>query len=168
MEAVVTYWLDVGVNSKLNSWGDLASAREVQSSGCGQFLRTDGDAFKAQLDCAQRDPPGPTFASSHAYEVATSNEILDQQRFNNSRMNCFSRSSRVCEPELQKQEAVANAIAPGPERKAAMEALLDIAYERVYFIPFFQVEYVYGLSEHMEWEPYYAPRLRGNTMRFSQ
>jgi hypothetical protein len=49
-----------------------------------------------------------------------------------------------------------------------MEAILDLAYERVYFIPFFQVQYVYGLSEFMEWEPYYAPRLRGNTMRFSQ
>ncbi len=167
MEATVTYWRDVGVTSNLNSWGDLASAREVQNSGCGQFLRTD-ETYKDKLDCDQRDPPGPHFASSHAHEVATSNEIPDQQRFNNSRMNCLNRGSRVCDLELQKQEAAANAIPPGQGRRAAMEAILDLAYERVYFIPFFQVQYVYGLSEFMEWEPYYAPRLRGNTMRFSQ
>ncbi len=167
MEATVTYWRDVGVTSNLNSWGDLASAREVQNSGCGQFLRTD-ETYKDKLDCDQRDPPGPHFASSHAHEVATSNEILDQQRFNNSRMNCLNRGSRVCDLELQKQEAAANAIPPGQGRREAMEAILDLAYERVYFIPFFQVQYVYGLSEFMEWEPYYAPRLRGNTMRFSQ
>jgi hypothetical protein len=34
------------------------------------------------------------------------------------------------------------------------------------FIPLFEVVYVYGLSEDLEWEPYYAPRLRGNVMRF--
>ena len=49
-----------------------------------------------------------------------------------------------------------------------MEAVADFAYEQVFFIPFFEVVYVYGLSEDMEWEPYYAPRLRGNTMRFSK
>ena len=39
---------------------------------------------------------------------------------------------------------------------------------REFFIPFFEVSYVYGLSDDMEWEAYYAPRLRGNTMRFSK
>ena len=166
MEATVTYWRDVGVTSQLNSWGDLAKAREVQNSGCGQFYNID-ENFKNTLDCEGRDPPGPYFTSSHAYEVATSNEILDQQRFNNSRMNCSSRTSRVCRAALQKQAAEANATPAGPERRKAMEAMLDIAYDEVFFIPFFQVEYVYGLSKDMEWEPYYAPRLRGNTMRFT-
>ena len=167
MEATVTYWQDVGVTSNLNSWGDLAAAREVQSSGCGQFLRTDEENFRKNWDCAGREPPGPYFASSHAHEVATSNEILDNQRFNNSRLNCISRGSRVCEPELQERTAAANAIPAGPERTAAMAAILDYAYEQVYFIPFFQVIYVYGLSEDMNWDAYYAPRLRGNTMSFS-
>ena len=167
MEATVTYWRDVGVTSNLNSWGDLAKAREVQTSGCGMFYRDD-PTFKDTLDCAGREPPGPYFASSHAYEVATSNEILDQQRFNNSRMNCSNRSSRVCTPELQEKAKLANAIPVGPKRTAAMVEMLDIAYDEVFFIPFFQVEFVYGLSKDMEWVPYYAPRLRGNTMRFSK
>jgi len=167
MEATVTYWRDVGVTSELNSWGDLAKAREVQTSGCGRFYKLD-ETFKDKLDCDQRDPPGPYFTSSHAYEVATSNEILDQQRFNNSRMNCSNRSSRVCRRDLQEQAKAANAVPAGPERRKAMEAMLDIAYEEVFFIPFMQVEYVYGLSEDIEWQPYYAPRLRGNTMSFTK
>ena len=120
------------------------------------------------MDCDQREPPGDYFLSSHAYEIATSNEILDMQRFNNSRLSCFSRSSRVCIPEFEERKLIANAIPEGPERTAAMEELADFAYEQVFFIPFFEVVYVYGLSADMEWEPYYAPRLRGNTMRFTQ
>ena len=49
-----------------------------------------------------------------------------------------------------------------------MAAIAQIAYDQVYFIPFFEAVYVYSLAGDMEWEPYYAPRLRGNTMRFSQ
>ena len=166
MESTIQSWRDVGVNANLNSWGDLAKAREVQSSGCGKFINEPG--YKEAMDCANREPPGAYFQSSHAYEVATSNEILDMQRFNNSRLSCFSRSSRVCIPEFEERKLVANAIPEGPERTAAMEELAQFAYDEVFFIPFFEVVYVYGLSEGMEWEAYYAPRLRGNTMRFTQ
>jgi ABC-type transport system substrate-binding protein len=120
------------------------------------------------MDCAQRDPPGPYFASSHAYEIATSNEILDMQRFNQSRLSCFNNSSRVCFPELQRKLDAANTIPEGPERTQAMIEIGNIAYEEVYFINMFEVVMVYGLSQDLEWEPYYAPRLRGNTMRFTQ
>ena len=46
--------------------------------------------------------------------------------------------------------------------------IADEAYEQVYFLPLFEVAYVYGLSPDLEWEPYYAPRLRGNTLSFSK
>jgi peptide/nickel transport system substrate-binding protein len=164
MESVVTFWKDVGVTSNLNSWGDLGKARDIQNSGCGNFSEEPG--FREKLDCAQRDPPGPYFSSSHAYEIATSNEILDMQRFNQSRLSCFSRSTRVCYPDLQPKLDAANTIPEGPERTQAMIEIGNIAYEEVYFIPLFEVVYVYGLSEDLEWEPYYAPRLRGNVMRF--
>lgn len=75
MEAVVTYWREVGVTSNLNAWSDLAKARDIQLSGCGQFSSEPG--YEENLDCAQREPPGPHFAGSHAYEIATSDEILD-------------------------------------------------------------------------------------------
>ena len=166
MESTVTFWRDIGVTSELNSWSDLGKAREVQISGCGRFI--DEPGYKEAMDCGSREPPGPYFQTSHAYEIATSNEILDMQRFNNSRLSCFSRSSRVCIPEFEARKLKANAIPEGPERTRAMEDLAQFAYDEVFFIPYFEVVYVYGLSEDMEWEAYYAPRLRGNTMRFSQ
>ncbi|HZA26009.1 MAG TPA: ABC transporter substrate-binding protein, partial [Dehalococcoidia bacterium] len=100
LEAVITYWRDVGVNSNLNSWSDLAKAREIQLSGCGVYSEEPG--YEEALDCAERGPAGPYFSSSHVYEIATSDEILDFQRQGNLRMGCFSRSSRVCFPDLQK------------------------------------------------------------------
>ncbi len=166
MEATIQYWRDVGVTSNLNSWGDLAKAREVQNSGCGNFSNEPG--YRETMDCDQREPPGPYFASSHAHEVATSNEILDMQRFNQSRLSCFNRGSRVCVPEYERQKEMANAIPEGPDRTAAMEQMAQIAYDQVYFLPYFEVVYVYGLAADLEWEAYYAPRLRGNTMRFTQ
>ena len=166
MEATIQYWRDVGVNANLNSHGDLGAAREIQVSGCGQF--TTDPNYKALMDCSSREPPAPAYVSSHAYEVATSNEILDMQRFNNSRLSCFSRSSRHCTAEFEAWKTEANSIPEGPDRTAAMEAIADFAYEEAIFLPFFEVVYVYGLSGDMEWQPYYAPRLRGNTMRFTE
>jgi peptide/nickel transport system substrate-binding protein len=166
MEAVVTYWREVGANSNLNAWSDLGKARDIQLSGCGQFTEEPG--YKENLDCAQRKPPGPFFASSHAYEIATSDEILDMQRQGQARMGCFGRSSRVCFPDLQKKIETAAATPAGPERTRLMTEIADIAYEEVYFIPLFAVQMVYGLGNDVEWKPMYAPRFRGNTMRFRQ
>ena len=166
MEATIQYWRDVGVNANLNSHGDLGAAREIQVSGCGQFTNEPG--YKEAMDCAGREPPGPAYVTSHAYEVATSNEILDMQRFNNSRLSCFSRSSRHCTSEFEAWKTEANSIPEGPERTKAMEEIADFAYEEAIFLPFFEVVYVYGLAGDIEWQPYYAPRLRGNTMRFTE
>ncbi len=170
MEATIQFWRDVGVNANLNSHGDLGAAREIQNSGCGQFTNTEmyGEGYRAAMDCGDRDPPGPAHVSSHAYEIATSNEILDMQRFNNSRLSCFSRSSRHCTAEFEAWKTEANSIPEGPERTAAMEAIADFSHEQAIFLPFFEVVYVYGLSGDIEWQPYYAPRLRGNTMRFTE
>ena len=166
LEAVVQFWRDVGVNANLNSYGDLGAARELQISGCGRFAGEPG--YQEAMDCADRDPPGPAFVTSHAYEVATSNEILDMQRFNNSRLSCFSRSSRHCTAEFEAWKTEANSIPEGPERTKAMEEIADFAYEEAIFLPFFEVVYVYGLADDIEWQPYYAPRLRGNTLRFTE
>ena len=166
MEATIQFWRDVGVTANLNSHGDLGAAREVQNSGCGQFTNEPG--YRETMDCAGREPPGPAYVSGHAYEVATSNEILDMQRFNNSRLSCFSRSSRHCTPEFEAWKTEANSIPEGPERTKAMEEIADYAYEQAVFLPFFEVVYVYGLAGDIEWQPYYAPRLRGNTMRFTE
>ena len=169
LESIVSSWQEIGVTSKLNSWGDLAKAREVQISGCGRFdVPEKYPDYEEKMDCGDRDPPGPYPHSSHAYEIATSNEILDMQRFNLSRLSCFSRSSRVCDADFEARKNAANEIPEGPERTQAMIDIADEAYEKVYFMPLFEVAYVYGLSPDLEWSPYYAPRLRGNTLSFSK
>ena len=166
LEAVVASWREVGVTSNLNSWGDLAKAREIQLSGCGVYSNEPG--YREALDCVERGPSGPYFASSHVYEIATSDEILDMQRQSNLRMGCFSRSSRVCYRDLQEKIEAASATSAGPERTRLMTELADIGYAEVYHFPLFAVKLVYGLSADVEWEPNYAPRFRGNTMHFTQ
>ena len=70
--------------------------------------------------------------------------------------------------DFEARKNAANEIPEGPERTQAMIDIADEAYEQVYFLPLFEVAYVYGLSPDLEWQPYYAPRLRGNTLSFSK
>jgi hypothetical protein len=49
-----------------------------------------------------------------------------------------------------------------------MMEISDFIHDEYLFVPFIAVQLVYGLSENLEWEPLYAPRLRVNTMRFTQ
>jgi peptide/nickel transport system substrate-binding protein len=166
LEAVITYWREVGVTSNLNAWGDLAKAREIQLSGCGVYTNEPG--YREALDCSARGPASPYFTSSHAYEIATSDEILDFQRQGNLRSGCFSRSSRVCFRELQELIEKASATPEGAERTQLMTEVGNIGYEEVYHIPLFAVKMVYGLGADVSWEPMYAPRFRANTMHFTK
>jgi len=49
-----------------------------------------------------------------------------------------------------------------------MAEIADFIHDEHIFIPFVEVQLVYGMAENLEWEPLYAPRLRVNTMRFTQ
>jgi hypothetical protein len=83
-------------------------------------------------------------------------------------MGCFGASSRVCFPDLQEKIEAAKATPEGPDRARLMEEIADIAHDEFMFIPFIQVQLVYGLAANLEWEPLYAPRVRVNTMRFTR
>lgn len=161
-EAVVTMWRDVGVNANLQIL-ESGKARETRRSGCGNF-------GEEALQCADFDPPGPVFASTHFYESGTSNEALDMQRQLLLRNSCFNVNSRVCNLVPGFQDDIDDAVSTpeGPDRTAKMERMATIIHDEFWFIPMFQVVTVYGLSEHLEWEPRYDPRTRINTMSFSQ
>jgi peptide/nickel transport system substrate-binding protein len=163
MEAVSKYWTDVGVANEFHAL-ELARYTDIRSSGCGKFTNVAG--YKEAMDCAQRTPPGPFNASSHVYTTATSNEILDMSTQGNRRLGCFNVNSRVCYPDLQKKIDIASATAVGPDRTRLLTEISDIAYDEVYFIPFFHNQMVYGMSKNLDWEPLYSPRLRVNTMKF--
>jgi hypothetical protein len=56
----------------------------------------------------------------------------------------------------------------GPLREERMRAVADRVHNEFYFVPNFLVVSIYGMAEGLEWEPTYAPRVRANTMRFTQ
>lgn len=168
-ESVITMWEDVGVNAELVVL-DPSRARDYRRSGCGQF-----EGEEAQLQCAANDPAPPVETSTHYYEAATSNDLLDMQRQLLLRTSCHSVNSRVCNlvPGLDGrtfQESIADAIATpmGVQRTGKMEELAQIIHDEHWFLPFFVTTQVYGLAEELEWEPRYDPRLRLNTMRFTR
>jgi peptide/nickel transport system substrate-binding protein len=163
MEAVITMWRDVGVNARLQVLEE-SKAREARRSGCGNY------APEAHT-CMNQPPPGPWGASTHYYESGTSNESLDFQRQALLRNSCGNVNTRVCDPSpggLEEKIRDANATPLGPERTRKMEEIATIVHDEYYFYPFFQNVSVYGLAENLEWTARYDPRIRVNTMSFSQ
>ncbi len=164
-EAVIQYWAEVGVNAEFRLL-EYNQSRIIQRAGCGQFAKEPN--YIGVWDCAQRDPPGPSFASSHVLVTATSNEMLDGQVQANRRVGCLSTSTRACFPDVWEKVMVAVATPVGDLRTQRMVEIFDFAYDEYIFIPFIEVQVVYGLSEDLDWEPLYAPRVRANTMKFTQ
>ncbi len=175
-ESVIQGWRDVGVSAELVVL-EPNKAREARRSGCGKFVTTT-DGVKdtsVALDCANQEPPLPFGASTHYYETATSNEALDMQRQLFLRNSCFNVNSRVCNlvpgfEGMTFEESINDAVATplGPERTRKMEHLAQIIHDEHWFLPFFVSVQVYGMAANLEWEPRYDPRIRVNTMRFTQ
>ena len=161
-QAVIEAWQDIGVNASLQVV-DSESARDLRRSGCGQF----NDEV---LRCAELDPPGPAFESSHYYEALMANDSLDLQRQLLLWNSCYSVSSRVCNPVPGFQDRIDDALATplGPGRTQQLETLAQTIHDEFWFLPMFQVVTVYGMAEDLEWTPRYDQRTRINTMRFSQ
>jgi peptide/nickel transport system substrate-binding protein len=170
-EAVVTFWREVGINAELQVLE--SSVRSDRSySNCGnqrtreEFMAAPGADHHEK--CANLGPGAPTFSSMQILESATSNESLDFQRHALQRLSCFSRSSGVCFSDMEKAIEEATVTPTGDLRRQRLEAIADRVHDEVLILPNFQVVQVYGLSEDLEWEPHYAPRIRANTMFFSQ
>ena len=175
-ESVVAGWRELGVNAHVVVL-EPNRAREARRSGCGKFVTTtDGVKDTTQaLACAEQDPPAPFGSTTHYYETATSNEALDMQRQLFLRNSCFNVNSRVCNlvpgfDGLTFEESINDAVATplGPERTRKMEHLAQIIHDENWFLPFFVSVQVYGMAANLEWEPRYDPRIRVNTMRFTQ
>ena len=167
-ESVVAGWRELGVNAEMVVL-EPSRALAVRRSGCGAL-----DGPELQLDCVNQDPPG-VGASTHYYETATSNEMLDMQRQLLLRNSCHNVNSRVCNlvPGLDGmtyQDSIADAIGTplGPDRQRKMEALAQMIHDEYWFLPFFVSVQVYALATNLEWEPRYDPRIRLNTMRFTE
>lgn len=168
-EAVVTYWQEVGISAELQVIESGVRAG-ISRSNCGHKVSRDDfmAAAGALLEdkCRTLGPGEPTFASMQLTESATSTESLDYSRQATLRNNCYSRSSGVCEQKLQEMAEEASATDTGPLRTERMVAIADHVREHFHFVVNFQNVVVYGLSKDLQWDPYYAPRIRPNTMSF--
>ena len=168
-EAVVSYWKEVGINAELNIV-ESGVHSNIGRSNCGHKVsRADFMAAAGALledKCRTLGPGTPNFASMNLSAPATSTESLDYSRQGILRNSCFSRSSGVCEQELQEMIKLANETDTGPLRTERQQAVADHAREHVHFVVNFQNVVVYGLSKDLQWDPYYAPRIRPNTMSF--
>lgn len=170
-ESVISFWKEVGVNAELNVV-DSAVRNDIYRSTCFH-QRTRDDVLNAPGEdlhdkCISLGPAGPRFTSQHITESATSNESLDYARHALQRLSCWSRSSGTCFSDLEAAIDEAVATPTGDLRRERLEAIAQRDRDEVYHITNFQVVQVYGMSEGLEWEPYYSPRIRANTMFFSK
>ena len=170
-EAAVAYWQEVGINARQNVV-ESAVRSGLSRQNCGHqrtrqdFADAPGDTLEEK--CRALGPGGPGFASMQITESATSTESLDFSRQGILRNSCFSRSSGVCEEELENMIEIANATNTGPLRTERMIEIANHVHDHFHFVPVLQTVVVYGMAADLEWEPYYAPRLRVNTMRFKR
>jgi ABC-type transport system substrate-binding protein len=168
-EAVVTYWTEVGINAELRVV-EAGVRSGISRSNCGHKVsREDFMAAAGELledKCRTLGPGTPNFASMHLTESATSTESLDFSRQATLRNSCYSRSSGVCEQALQEMAEIASATDTGPLRTERMVEIANHVRDHFHFVPNFQNVVIYGLSKDLQWDPYYAPRIRPNTMSF--
>ena len=170
-ESVVTFWREVGVNAELHVVESSVHGNTGRSNCGHQRTREDlENAPGADLHekCRNLGPGAPNFSSMHITAPATSTESLDFSRHAILRNSCYSRSSGVCFGDFEMMIEEANATPTGELRRERMEALANRVHNNFHFVPNFLVVSIYGLSENLEWEPHYAPRIRANTMHFSQ
>ena len=170
-EAVVTFWREVGFNANLHVVESSIHAGTGRSNcGHGRTREDFVNASGADLHekCANLGPGEPNFASMHITAPATSTESLDFSRQAILRNSCFSRSSGVCYQDFEDLLEEAIATPTGDLRRQRMEELANRVHFDFHFVPNFLVVQIYGMSAGLEWDPHYAPRIRANTMSFSQ
>ena len=171
-EAVVTYWKEVGINAELHVV-ESSVHTAVGRSNCGHG-RTKTDFENAAGDgllekCRNLGPGKPNFQSMHLTAPATSTESLDfASRQGRLRLSCFGRSSGVCDNTLQAMTDACVVVNFGPERVKCNTEIADYVRDNFLVYGNFVNVAVYGLSADLEWDPYYSPRIRANTLRFTK
>ncbi len=171
-EAVVTYWKEVGINAELHVV-ESSVHTGVGRSNCGHG-RTKTDFENAagstlHEKCASLGPGKTTFQSMHLTAPATSTESLDfASRQGRLRLSCYGRSSGVCDDTLQAMTDACVVVNFGPKRVQCNTEIADYVRDNFLVYGNFVNVAVYGLSADLEWDPYYSPRIRANTLRFTK
>ena len=171
-EAVVTYWKEVGINAELHVV-ESSVHTNIGRSNCGHgrsktdFANAAGEGLLEK--CRSLGPGKTTFQSMHLTAPATSTESLDfASRQGRLRLSCFGRSSGVCDNTLQAMTDACVVVNFGPERVKCNTDIADYVRDNFLVYGNFVNVAVYGLSADLEWDPYYSPRIRANTLRFTK
>ena len=172
-EAAVGYWKEIGMNVTLNV-ADISVRRTVGRSNCA-YGRTRSEIDNApgkdlKEKCRNLGPStagGASSASSGLTTTRTSTESLDFSRQALLRNWCYY-VGRICESDLTEKIDIAVATPTGPLRTERLAEVAQHANDHAHFVFHFMNVVVYAMAEDLEWEPYYAPRLRANTVYFSQ
>ena len=171
-EAVVTYWKEVGINAELHVV-ESSVHTNIGRSNCGHgrtktdFANAAGEGLLEK--CRSLGPGKTTFQSMHLTAPATSTESLDfASRQGRLRLSCFGRSSGVCDNTLQAMTDACVVVNFGPERVKCNTEIADYVRDNFLVYGNFVNVAVYGLSADLEWDPYYSPRIRANTLRFTK
>jgi ABC-type transport system substrate-binding protein len=151
-EAVVIFWREVGINAELQVV-ESSVRSNISYSNCGNqdrqvIMNTPGASLLEK--CRGLGPPGPTFASMHLTAAGTSTESLDFSHQAVLHNSCFSRSSGICEDELEALMEEAMTTPTGPEREQRMQAIANHVHDHFHFVPNFLVVTVYGMSGNLE------------------
>jgi hypothetical protein len=75
---------------------------------------------------------------------------------------------RICESDLTEKIDIAVATPTGPLRTERLAEIAQHAHDHAHFVFHFINVVVYAMDADLEWEPYYAPRLRANTVYFTK
>ena len=172
-EAAVNYWEEIGMNVKLNV-ADIAVRRTIGRSNCA-YGRTRSEIDSApgkdlKEKCRNLGPStagGASAATSGLTTTRTSTESLDFSRQALLRNWCYY-VGRICESDLTEKIDIAVATPTGPLRTERLAEIAQHAHDHAHFVFHFINVVVYAMDADLEWEPYYAPRLRANTVYFTK
>lgn len=172
-EAAVNYWKEIGMNVTLNV-ADISVRRQIGRSNCA-YGRTRAEIENApgndlKEKCRNLGPSthgGASAATSGLTTTRTSTESLDFSRQALLRNWCFY-VGRICDSELTAKIDIAVATETGPLREERLAEIAQYAHDNAHFVFHFINVVVYAMAADLEWEPYYAPRLRANTVYFSE
>jgi len=154
MEALATYWRELGVNVDLQ-FMESGVHRNLRNCGIG---RVAGDVTKQPAECDHGD----------IYETSADLSSLDYSRLIYGWLSCTGPTSRVCEPSMEElgKRAIA---ATGEERTQLLAQVAGRVHEEVLLLGLFDGVIFIGQSADLDWQPRGIDRkIRVNTMQWKK
>jgi peptide/nickel transport system substrate-binding protein len=120
----------------LNETGFKASVRHMEAAAWREaFLAVKPDQQRTDLQ-----------------QTSVSNPVLDSSRVFDVYYACGGRNHIGCDPEFDRMYKEAKAL-EGEPRDKAFQALWAYAYDKLWYMPLFGLNWVHGAANNLEWTP---------------